>query len=188
MVPSHSLDCRPERAVDLFCFIQETVLIQIFNAVVVLLSLHAASMIPCPVGLVKIRLPSCQLTDVNGASSWRISQAVASKMARDESEMLAQGMGLWVPGTACVKLQTGQLVSYGMSLCPWKPCCWVMQELADPLWCCHFSTLTMLTNMPLLRLQGRSEWNACVNLKGSGVATSRKDLAVTSMVFQHMYK
>lgn len=31
MVPSHSLDCRPESAVDLSCFIQETVLTQIFE-------------------------------------------------------------------------------------------------------------------------------------------------------------
>lgn len=67
MVPSHSLDCRPEGAVDLCCFIQETVLTQIFEAVP--LSLRAALMIPCPVGLVKIRLPSCQLGGVNGASS-----------------------------------------------------------------------------------------------------------------------
>lgn len=94
MVPSHSLDYRPESAVDLCCFIQETVLTQIFEAVVVSLSLHAALMIPCPVGLVKIRLPSCQLGDVNGASSRRISQPVASKMTRGGSEMPTQGMGL----------------------------------------------------------------------------------------------
>lgn len=80
------------------------------------LSLHAALMIPCPVGLVKIRLPSCQLGDVNWASSQRISQPVASKMTRAGSEMLTQGLGPWFPGTAGVERQTGQLVSYGVSL------------------------------------------------------------------------
>lgn len=73
-------------------------------------------MIPCPVGLVKIRLPSCQLGDVNGASSQRISQPVASKMTRGGSEMLAQGMRLWFPETAGGKLQAGRRVSYRVPL------------------------------------------------------------------------
>lgn len=94
MVPSHSLDCRPGSAVDLCRSIQETVLTQTFEAVAASLSLHAALMIPCPLGLVKISLPSCQLSDANGASSQRISQPVASKMTRGGSEVLTQGMGL----------------------------------------------------------------------------------------------
>lgn len=69
MVPSHSLDWRPERAVDLCCFIQETVLTQIFEAFAVSLNLHVALMISCPVGLVKMRLRSCQVEDVNTASA-----------------------------------------------------------------------------------------------------------------------
>lgn len=79
MVPSHNLKCRPGSAVDLYCFIQETVLTQIFKALVVSLRQPAELVIPCPVELVKVRLPRCQLGDVNRASSQRISQPVASK-------------------------------------------------------------------------------------------------------------
>jgi len=112
VVPSHSLDCRPVRATDLCCFIQETLLTQIFEATAVPLSLLAVLMILCPVGLVKIRLPSRQLGDVNAASSQRVSQPVASKVTRGGSETLTQGVGLRFPGTAGAKLQTGQHVSY----------------------------------------------------------------------------
>lgn len=138
MVPSHNLDWRPERAGDLCCFIQETLLTQTFEAVAVCLSLCAALMIPCPVGLVKIRLPSCQL---GGVTSWRISQPVASKMTRDGSEMLTQGGALWFPGTAGVKLQTAQLVSYSVSvslralLLGYTGTCWPLVMLA--LWHPH---------------------------------------------------
>lgn len=110
MVPSHSLDWRPERAVVLCCFIQETVLTQIFEAFAVSLNLPDALMISCPVGLVKMRLPSCQLEDMNTASAWKISQPVLSNRTSGGSEML------WFPRAAGVGLQTGQVSSYGVSV------------------------------------------------------------------------
>lgn len=88
-------------------------LTQIFEAAAACLTLCAVLMIPCPMGLVKVRLPSCQLGDV---TSWRISQPVASKMRRGGSEVLTQGMALGFPGAAGVKLQTAQLVSHSVSV------------------------------------------------------------------------
>lgn len=137
----------------------------------------------CPVGLVKMRLPSCQLEDVNTASACSTA-SLFCQTGQEVDPRCCDFPGLLVSCCKPVRcLPTA-------SLCPWKLRCWVTQQLAEPSWCWRFGIPTVLTNTPSLRLQGRSEfwWNPCVNWKGNGVARSRKDLAATFMVFQHVYK
>lgn len=182
MVPSHNLDCRPGSAVDLY-FHRGNCADSIFKALVVSLSQHAELVIPCPVEPVKIRLPPCQLGHVNRASSQRISQPVASKTSRGGSEVLPQGKELWLPGTAGVKLQTGQLVFLQCRCALESPAAaGLLRNLLTPCDAAHrSSSLTLQTDTPLqLGLSHK-----CIHLQERGVG--RKALVVTLMVFQHMY-
>lgn len=114
---SFTQDCRPGNAVDLCGFIQETVLTQIFRVVAVSVSLPAAMMIPCPVGLGEVRLPSCQLVGWKGfpacgIGAWRGGLGCSLQAWSPESlGLLVPPAGCWLPSAVPVPLEASLLAA-----------------------------------------------------------------------------